>query len=478
MALKEDLAGIIGSEYISDDPNVLNGYSQDYSLVQPRLPSLVVHPENTAEVQEVVKYANHHLIPITPRSSEVSFYGAGIPSQGGIIVDLGRMNKILEISPPDRKVKIEPGVTWSQLQSELEKAGMMVCSPLLPHPLKSALTSATEREPMLIPKGEYNDILLTAEVVLASGDLYWTGSAIGKGMKGQIFPEGLIPGSTRLFCGAQGTLGILTWASLKTEFIPKADKLLFIPLDSAEAIAEPIYQIQRRQLGSECLVLNNTNLATILAEKWPVEYKSLKKSLPPWTLLICLSGLGRLPEGRIQYEEAALKDVATQVGFKVLPTVADIPDLGARLIKMLRKPWPKDGYWKHNSKGACQDIFFYTTVDRSSQFTEAIAHAASEEGYPTGDIGVYLQPVERGRACFCQYNIYYNPDDEEGVDQVRRLFFKASERAMGMGGFFTTPYGTWAEMVYSRAASYTTTLKVVKEALDPNNILNPGKLCF
>jgi len=103
---------------------------------------------------------------------------------------------------------------------------------------------------------------------------------------------------------------------------------------------------------------------------------------------------------------------------------------------------------------------------------------AAEYGYPTRDIGVYLQPIERARACFCQFGFHCNPEDEGEVNSVRNLFLEASEEAISMGGLFTTPYGPWADMVYSRAATYTEVMKVVKNAFDPNNILNPGKLCF
>ena len=103
---------------------------------------------------------------------------------------------------------------------------------------------------------------------------------------------------------------------------------------------------------------------------------------------------------------------------------------------------------------------------------------AAKHGYPTRDIGVYLQPLERARACFCQFSFHCHPDDAKEAERVAKLYLDASQRAIGMGGLFTTPYGPWADMVYSRAASYTAVMKVVKDALDPNHILNPGKLCF
>ncbi len=476
-ATKEALEGIVGAQYVVDDPETLKKYSEDFSFVQPRMPRYVVYPGSTEEVQGVVRYANECLIPVTPRSSGISFYGAGIPSQGGIILDLSRMNRILEIDVRNRKVKVEPGVTWAQVQQELEKHGLMVCNPLLPHPAKWVLTSAMEREPILIAKSEYSETLLTAELVLASGDLFWTGTAIAKGMKGQAFPDALIPG-TRLFLGSQGTLAIMVWANIKAELLPTMDKLFFVPFERIEDVAEPIYRIQRRMLGNECFVLNSFNLAAILAEKWPEEFDSLRETLPPWTLVLCLSGLRRLPAGRIKYEEEALMKLASELHFEPRRTVGGIPALDRTVLKMLRKPWSGDGYWKFRYKGSCHDIFFHTTLDRVPEFIAVVNGVAARYGYPTKDIGVYLQPIERGRICFCQYGFHCDPDDAKDVGRVRKIYLEASELAMNMGGLFTTPYGPWADMVYSRAATYTATLKVVKNALDPNNILNPGKLCF
>jgi hypothetical protein len=475
--LKQDLAAIAGPEYISDDPEVLERYSKDWSLVQPRRPSVVAWPKDADQVQRIVKYANQTMLPVTPRSSSVGFYGAGIPSQGGIIVDMGRMNRVLEIDPRNKKVKVEPGVTWAQVQEELAAHGMYVANPLLPHRAKSVLTSAMEREPILITKNEYSEVLLTCEVVLPNGEMYWTGTALGKGMKGQNFPDALIPG-TRLWLGAQGTLGIMTWANLKAEHLPTMDRLYFIPVTRVEALAEPVYQLQRKMLGNECFILNAFDLAAILAESFPADFEALRESLPPFTIVQCLSGLHRLPAEKIAYEEEALMETSRELHFEVGRTVGGIPGLEAAVLKLLRKPWPKETYWKHQYKGACHDIFFHTTLDRVHEFTDLMDRLCASHGYATRDLGVYIQPLERARACFVDFGLACDPGNARGVKQVRTLFLEASQKVLGMGGFFTTPYGPWADMVYSRTAQYTALLKIVKNAYDPNNIMNPGKLCF
>ncbi len=479
MQIKEDLAAMLGAERVSDEPELLDRYSRDHSFVQSRRPQCVAFAETTAEVQKVVRYANEHHVPVTPRSSPVGFHGEGIPSLGGIALDLTRMKRILEIDPRDKKVKVEPGVTWAELQPELAKQGLMVCNPLLPHPQKSVLTSVMEREPMLIPKGEYADNLATAEVVLANGEVMWTGSALGGGMKGQKFAEATIPTSTRLFQGAQGTLGILTWATIKTEWRPVQDKLVFLPLSRIQDVAEPVYRLQRLMLGNECLVLNSFSMAAILAEAWPGDFEQLRQRLPPYTLVFCLSGPARHPEMKIAYEEEALLKVAQELGLQVLPTVAGLAGLSSRMVGMLRSAWPQDrDYWKFRYKKACHDVFFFTTLDRVAEFSQAIEAVAAAHGYPTTDIGFYLQPVERGRACVPEYGFSCNPDDAAESERVRRLVEAVGERVITMGGSFTRPYGPWADAVFSRAATYTYFSKVVKNAFDPNNIMNPGKLCF
>jgi len=477
MALKDDLSAILGVDYVTDDPEILGNYASDWSPVQPRRPDLVCRPGSTEEVQKVVKYANDRSIPVTPRSSSVGYYGGGIPSQGGIILDLSRMNKILQIDPRNKKVKIEAGVTWSQVQTEAAKAGMMVCSPLLPHLAKSVVTSALEREPIIIPKTEYSDQVLSQELVLANGELFWTGTALGKAMKDQCFPDAFVPGA-RLWNGAQGTLGITTWANIKAEFLPVKDKAFFIAFDRLSDLIEPLYRIERRMLGYECFALNRINLAAILAGGIGGDFDKLKDKLPNWTVILILSALDYLPDEKIAYEEEALEEIAKALKLKPVHTLAGITGLDAKLPAMLRKPWAGDTYWKHRHTGASADIFFHTTLDRAAEFEDAINKAAPKFGLKASDIGGYLQPIDRARAGFLQFGLHYHPENKAEAIRAKDLHRQASETVANMGGFFTTPYGQWADLVFSHTAGYTNTLKIVKDAYDPKHILNPGKLCF
>lgn len=477
---KKALEEIVGVDHIYDDPETLKNYSEDRSLFKPRRPSYVVKPKNTEEIQAIVKLANKTLTPITPVSSGVHFYGAAIPHQGGIILDLRRMNKILNIDRRNRTIRIEPGVTWGQVKKELKGHDLMPLTPLLPHSLNSALTSILEREPMLIPKTEYGEPALTMEVVLPNGELFRTGSAcVGPPDEIQtdlVGPSG--PGLDwfRLFQGTQGTFCIVTWINMKAPPLPKREKVFFIPFQKIEKVIDPLYVILRRMLGAECFLLNRFNLACILAKKWPDDFKALKKNLPPFTLILCLSGGKILPKEKIDYQEADLREIAHQFKMKLetsLPVIGG--KKGIATLNLLRNSWGREPYWKERFKQRCCNIFFYTTLNRVPYFTQLVNEMASHKGYYKKEIGHYFQPLEGGRACYLEFNFSWNSEDKE---RVYDLYLNLSTCLVNEAAFFGRPYGLWSELIYNRNSALTTTLRNLKRIFDPNQIMNPGKLCF
>jgi FAD/FMN-containing dehydrogenase len=483
--IKEELAKIVGAANVSDDPKALQSYARDRSLSTPRAPNYIARPKNTAEVQGIIKLAGESGIPVVPCSSGIHFYGNTIPKLGGIVLDMRLMNKILDIDLPNKMVMVEPGVTWGQLQAKVVEHDMMGLCPLLPHPLKSVLTSHLEREPMLIPKFEYAGSLVTLEVVFPSGEAFRTGSACVPGFPDKSMAEGVNPGGpgyltySWLVQGSQGTMGVVTWAKVKMAPRPKVDKMFFIPFNSLDEVVRLVYNVQRRMLGEECLILNDVNLASILAKKWPQDFNSLKKVLPPWTVILVLGGGWRRPEEKIEYEEEGLREAAAELHIPLLPTsLPGLPGLERDLPGMLRTAWPeKRTYWKFAARGASQDIFFHTMLDSTPEFVTAIGQVAARHGY-TADIGYYVQPLEYGRACHFEANLVYDPDDAEDVAMMGKIYPETVKATIDRGGFFTRPYGDVAGMVYDRSASYTSALKKVKNLLDPKNIMSPGRLCF
>ena len=103
---------------------------------------------------------------------------------------------------------------------------------------------------------------------------------------------------------------------------------------------------------------------------------------------------------------------------------------------------------------------------------------AKQHGYPTSDIGIYVQPMVQGTSCHCEFNLFYEPTDAREAVRVQELYISASEALMDVGAFFSRPYGALADLAYRKDGETTATLRKVKPIFDPNNIMNPGKLCF
>lgn len=481
--IKPALESIVGREYVIDDAEILQDYTNNRSLTPAKRPSFAIKPQSTGEIQQVVKLAAQKHIPIVPLSSGVDFYGAAVPEQGGIVLDLRRMNKILRIDERNRAVMIEPGVTWGTLQDELKKCGLRALNPWLPHPEKSALTSHLEGEPPLIPKFEYGEPTYSMEIVLPSGEILRTGSAAGlesiKNYQADLvgsFGPGI--DFIKLFQGAQGTLGIVTWMNVKAEPLPKVRKLFFAAFPTLDELVEYTYRVQRKLLGYECFALNHFNLALILAEKWPQDFHSIRKVLQPWYLIHCLGGTIRLPQEKIAYEEKDLQAVARDLGVDLTPHIAEVKSSKRIILKYIRRPWDSKPYWKDRYRGGCLDIFFYTTLDKVKEFSRVLSGTIIKYGYSPQEIGLYIQPIEHGRACHLEFNLPYNPDNPDEAAKAGAIHSEACRALVDKGAFFTRPYGSWAKIVYNRNTPYSAVSKQLKEMFDPNNIMNPGKLCF
>lgn len=485
MNRRDKLEEIVGVENFSDNPKALESYANDFSLQPAGVPDYAVKPKDTQEVQKVIKLANEHSLPVVPVSSWVHFYGATIPKKGGIILDLTRMNRIFEVDEVNRRVRMEAGVTWEQLTSLLATKGFRVMMPLLPHPLRSVVTDTLEREVITNTVYDYGEPMQSMEVVWPNGEVFRTGSASVTG-----YPDSPSKGANpsgpgldfyRFLQSAQGTMGVVTWANLKTEYLTQKDKMFLAPVKDLNRVMEFLYRILRIRIGQECLLLNNTDLAAIMATDMKKDFASLRSSLPPWTLILVISGHFRNPEGKIKYEEKALNEIIKnefpEISFS--NNLPGLPGSGEKLLGMLRKPWPKEiTYWKNRYKGGCHSLFFITKPMLAPKFVEKLESLASRHGYPVSDLGSYIQPIEHNRACQLEFNLFYDPANRLEVERVRTLASQAAKTLLDQGALFSRPYGELAKLVYDRANGYAAILKRVKKLFDPNNIMNPGNLCF
>lgn len=490
MIAEKELVKIVGEKNVKHDTATLSEYSKDMSFVNAVRPACVVRPSNAGEIEKIVKLANETQTPLVPISSGAPhFRGDTVPSTGGsVIVDLSGMRKIIKVDRANRMAMFEPAVTFGELIPAVTKEGLRLNMPLLPRKSKSVVGSMLEREPAIMPGYHWDicDPLCCVEVVFGTGDIYRTGSAAGPGTIEEQWEFGGAQTSVagpssfsllRVIQGAQGTMGIATWATARCELLPKLEEPFLVGSSRLDQILEMVHWLIRLRLINECLVLNGSNFAAITAEEWPDDYINTKVQLPPWVCFFNIAGYDYLPEKRVSVQIKDMKDTAHRLGVEPAQTIGNIS--AYELLKTVQHQ-SQEPYWKLRFKGACQDIFFITIYEKIPDLINEMYDLASKAGYPTGDIGIYLQPIVQGVNCHCEFSFFYNPENQTESKKVEELTNSTDiiKKLMAKGAFFSRPYGKAAQTIMNSSASTVAALNRVKSILDPNNVMNPGKLCF
>ncbi len=478
----EKLIEICGNENVSRDPNLLKTYSKDESFVSEKMPSGVIWPKNVEQVEQIIKLANDQKFSIVPVSSKLGarIHGDTIPRKDdSIVMDLSKMNKILNIDTKNRVVMVEPGVTFGELIPILRKNGVRTLIPLHPRSAKSVLASALEREPITIPKYHWDssDPLLCTELVFGSGDLFRTGTAAGPGTIKQLRKVGQAQANPmgptqfdpfRIVQGSQGSLGVVTWVSLKLEYFPDIQKVVHVQSDKLQELLDFQHELIKYRLCDELLILNNLNLASLIKQK-AEDIREFAKSLKKWNLIYVVSGRGQLANERVAYLSQDIEDKLKNLKLGNLKDKSPVND--SELLNALNQASEKD--WRTKLTGAFQDIFFLSNLERIPNFVAIV-----EKNMPQ-NLGVYIQPTNQGTSLHCEFDLFYDKGDSKSVDAVKELFSEVSVELMDNGAFFNRPYGLWAPEVYKRQEEMVVTaIKKVKAIFDPNHVLSPGTLCF
>lgn len=488
MITNESLTEILGAGAVCRDSASLDAYGKDMSFVNPLRPAYVVRPTSAEAIRKLVKTANETMTPLVPVSSgPPHFRGDTVPGMGGaIVVDMSGMKKIIFVDRARRVAMVEPGVTFGELIPEAKKEGLRLNMPLLPRRTKSVIGSMLEREPVTMPKYQWDasDPLACAGVFFGAGDEFRTGQAAGPGTVEEQWAVGgrqkapYGPGTAsfhRLIQGAQGTMGIVTWASLRCELLPSLEEPFVLGSAKVAPLLELASWLIRLRLVNECFILNSTNLAAIFADPGAPEYRRLKDALPQWTLFYVVAGYEYLPEERVG---AGIRDIAGMTQKLGLEPARAVGGLSANLLlKTVQNP-SGEPYWKLRGKGGCEDVFFLTINDRLENQIAVMMQAADRAGHHASDLGVYLQPVVQGTGVHCEFNLFYDPASAAERNRVSELSVSATRELLVAGAFFSRPYGNTAGMILNRDAATVALLDKFKTIFDPNHIMNPGKVCF
>lgn len=480
------LKNAMGPERVICDPSVLESYSADMSFVNRVRPASLVEPKTAAEIKLVLKFANETKTPLVPVSSGAPhFRGDTVPGAGGaLIVDLSGMKQIMMVDRARRVAMCEPGVTFAELIPAAKNAGLRLNMPLLPRQTKSVIGSILEREPVVMPKYQWDisDPLACTEICFGNGEMFRTGQAAGPGTIEQQRAVGGVqkapygPGTAswhRLIQGAQGTIGIVTWMSIRCEILPSLEEPFFVGSAKLEPLLELSHWLVRMGLVNECFILNRTNVAAIFADG--ANAQSLKTSLPQWTLFYTVAGYEYFPEERVSSHLVSVTEISQRLGLKAERTAGRIS--AREMLKAVQEP-SADPYWKLRPKGACHDVFFLTVQKSILEQITAMTELAEERGYAATDLGVYIQPIVQGTSLHCEFNLFYDTSNRGERERIRELSGAATREMMARGGFFSRPYGEEARAILNRDAGTVSMLKTFRKIFDPNNLMNPGKVCF
>jgi FAD/FMN-containing dehydrogenase len=402
------------------------------------------------------------------------------------VMDLSGMKRIIFVDRPRRVAMVEPGVTFGELILAAEKEGVRLNMPLLPRASKSVVGSVLEREPVVMPSYQWDisDPIACLEVVFGTGEDFRTGQAAGPGTVEEQWSVGGVQKAPygphvgawhRLVQGAQGTMGIVTWVSLRCELLPRVQEPFLVGSAELDPLLEMANWLIRLRMVNECFVLSGSDLAAIFAADWPGDHQRLKAALPPWALFYVVAGYEYFPEERVA---AHLKDIsvlARRLGLQPADSVGGLS--ASDVMNAVQRP-SAEPYWKTRARGSCEDIFFLAPIDKLGHLVGIMDGLATKAGYPLADRGVYIQPAVQGTSYHCEFNLFYDPSDAGEARQVRSLAATATRTLMDNGAFFSRPYGESARAVMSRDPASVEVLKKLKNIFDPNEVMNPGKLCF
>lgn len=447
-------------------------------------PICIVRPENIDELGNIIHFANERDLNLTVTSSTGKHRKGGIINQERHIqVDLSHWKKIDLIDRRNRVCRVEPGVTYKQLKNTLLSHGMTIPMPLAPRDGKSVLAAVMDREPSTWANKQWDsgDPVGSTEFFFGSGERFRTGAAGGPGSieqqrhsgGAQKYPSG--PSQTdfhRVVMGSQGTFGIVTWITLRTEILPTIQEHYLVGAEQLTDLFDYVYAVQRGLLGEQSFILNRTAASLLMSAESIQEFNDFRSSLPEFICLQSIAGFERLPQERLVYHKHDIEQIAYPNNLQLEPCIGDLS-----AVKLFEKATQTCGVkdWRDTLRGGCLSIIFQSTLNRVPGFLTVFAELASELGISNSEIGIYIQPMVQNHACHIELLIPYDPTSSQHVKQLQKLEKNATRQLMAAGAFFSRPYGSASELVWDQNPSNTRLVETIKAIFDPKNVLQRGK---
>lgn len=448
--MKEVLLKQLGKEKVSTSESQLYRHSKDESPYEAVTPDVVCFPETRKDVEQVLKIAREYQVPVVPFGIGSGLEGQAIPVQKGISLDFERMNQVLEFSPEDMTITVEPGVTRMQLNELINKHGFHF--PIDPgaDATIGGMVATNASGTTAVRYGSMRDQVLNLEIVLADGRVIETGSKAKKSSSGYHL--------TGLFTGSEGTLGIITKITLKLHGIPEHVIAARCTFPSVEVCAEAAY--------------------VILASDLPVMRMELVDAVSIQT--VNDYGDYTIPVHDSLFFEFAGAKTAVEAQVKLAKELME--DLGCDHWSVAATSKERNELWKARHEIAYAYLhqqgktFLMTDVCVPISRLPELVKLARDAFEQAGLEGSVLGHVGDGNF---HTLVLFDPNNEEECARADEVNERLVLKALEVGGTCTGEHAVGlGKRKFQRKehGEALDVMKSVKQLFDPDNLLNPGKI--
>ncbi|REE67988.1 glycolate oxidase [Paenibacillus taihuensis] len=453
-SVKQKLREIVGSQWFKDDKESLITHSYDGTPMLQSLPDGVIYPENTAQVSTILKLLNEERVPVVSRGSGTNLCGGTVPVEGGVVMVMHRMNRILEVDLENLTATVQPGLNTKQFITHVEGLGLFYP----PDPSSMAISTIggniAECSGGLrgLKYGTTKDYVIGLEAVLASGEIIRTGGKLMKDVAGYDL--------TKLLVGSEGTLAVVTEATLKLIPPPKTKKTMLAMYKDLYGAARTVSKIiENRIIPATLEFLDNPTIRVV--------DDFAKLGLPLEMDAILLIEQDGDPE-MVERDIARIADICRSENAERVSIAADEAEalklLTARrsaftALARLRPTTILEDATVPRSKIAEMVLAINEIAERHNVTICTFGHAGDGNLHPTATT---------------------DARDKDEIHRVEAAFEEIFEAAIRLGGTITGEHGVGLVkapyLEWKVGPAGIEVMRAIKTAFDPNNILNPGKM--
>ncbi len=416
-------------------------------------PQKTVQPKTAGEVRDIIRKANRDRTPLVPVSSGTNLQDTHLPSvKGAVAVDLSRLNKILYFDARNRNAVVEPGVTFSQLEKACAAEGRRTLAAIDVPGTASVLATYLEMMPLFGWPKYHPWEMLTMKGFRADGKEFATGQMAMSQKRPDKYSWGSsLAQVSRIYCQAQGTLGIITEAAITLKTAAPENQVFFF---SCATIAQALKALQlfiATEEPNEIFAVNSVYLRDMLSADGAAK-------LPPWTVVLGLRGFEK---AEIAYKKNDLTAIAKTMKGELLPALKGVKNAGDAILGEINMPGGPSIH-QQEDRGWVPLVTVATAGQIQKGATLFPKHS-----------GAIIMPLQAGGCFYYQPDLRYPMDD---VKETRKHYTAICAALIKAGVMFPRPSALIAKQVAAAYPGYFKLLRSIKKAVDPNNIMNPGKL--